>query len=134
MIFFHGVSLQCINQAALQYHVPAAIILSVIKTENGHNGLAIKNSNGTYDLGIMQINSCWLPTLVRYGLNRKNLQFNACLNIKVGTWILAQGIAKGEGWRGIGNYHSFTPVYNQSYRQKVKAVYLRYQHFLQERV
>ena len=123
MIGFHGVPLDCINQAALQYHVPAAMIISVMQIENGRNGNAIKNKNDTYDLGVMQINSVWLSTLKKYGITRSSLQHDACLNIAVGAWILAQSIAKSEGWRGVGNYHSMTPTFNQAYREKVKARY-----------
>ena len=125
MIGFHGVPADCINQAALHYRVPAALIISVMQTENGHNGEASKNKNGSYDLGVMQINSTWLPSLKRYGISRYQLQYNGCVNVKVGSWILAQSIAKSEGWRGIGNYNSVTPKYNYIYSEKVKNRYLR---------
>lgn len=123
MMLFHGVPLECINQAAVTYHVPATMIVSVMKIENGQNGMAIKNKNGTYDLGVMQINSSWLPKLKKHGIDKATLQHDGCMNVMVGSWILAQGIAKSEGWVGLGNYHSATPKHNERYRERVKRIF-----------
>lgn len=123
---FHDVPLHCINEAAVQYHVPATVILSVIKTENGRNGLAVKNKNGTYDLGVMQINTTWLKTLSKKGLTEEQVKSDPCINVSVGTWILARGIASGNGWQGVGNYHSYTQKHNVAYREKVKTTYTQY--------
>lgn len=43
MLFINTVPLDCINQAAQQYHVPAVVILSVLKTEGGYTGLVKYN-------------------------------------------------------------------------------------------
>ena len=131
MMAFHGVPLDCINQAALHYHVPAIMIISVIQTEGGRNGDAIKNKNGTVDLGVMQINSSWLTTLKKYNMSIDLLRYDACLNVEAGTWILAQQMAKTEGWRGVGNYHSYTPKFNNMYVEKVKIRYHHMMHILQ---
>jgi len=134
MMAFHDVPLACINQAAVQWHVPATIILSVIKTENGRNGLAVKNKNGTYDLGVMQINTSWLPMLKSKGLTVEQVKSDPCINVSVGTWILAQGIAAGAGWKGVGNYNSYTEKHNQIYREKVKVTYSNYVSVLERNV
>ncbi len=122
-MIFHGVPLECINHAAQIFHVPATMIISVMKIENGWNGAAIKNKNGTYDLGVMQVNSSWLNQLKKYGITQAALQNDPCVNVHTATWILAKGLAKGEGWQGVGNYHSATPIHNLRYRQKVKKAY-----------
>lgn len=123
-VMVNDVPIDCINHAAVVYHVPATLILAVIKKENGHNGQAVKNSNGTHDYGIMQINDIWLPKIAAYGYTRDDIQFNACKNVFVGTWILSQGIAEGQDiWRGIGNYHSHTPRHNQPYRNDISKTY-----------
>lgn len=110
----------CINQAAIQYHVPAVIIFAVLETENGKVGSAVVNKNGTVDYGPMQINSIWLNELKKYGYSIYDLQYNACLNINAGTWILAQAIANNHSiWGGIGDYHSHTYNENLSYQYKV---------------
>lgn len=131
-MIFHGVPLECINHAAQTFQVPATIIVSVMKIENGWNGAAIKNKNGTYDLGVMQVNSSWLTRLSKYGITKNDLQFDPCINVHTATWILAKGLAKGEGWQGVGNYHSATPINNLIYRQKVKVAYNGMQKALKE--
>ena len=133
-MLFHDVPLACINQAAVQYHIHAAMIISVIKTENGRNGQAVKNKNGTYDLGVMQINSSWLPKLQNKGITSEQVKTDPCVNVSVGAWILAQGIANGEGWKGIGNYHSYTEKHNAGYREKVRKTYSEYVSILERSV
>lgn len=115
-VLINDVPVDCINHAAIAYHVPAKVILSVIKQENGRNGLAKPNKNGTYDYGVMQINTVWLSKLGNYGYTKENLQYDACKNVNAGTWILAQGLAEAKtAWRGIGNYHSHTEKFNKHY-------------------
>ncbi len=70
-LLIHGVPIECINQAAVTYYVPAKVIISVIATEGGNVGLARQNKNGTYDYGPMQVNSSWLATMKKYGYTPK---------------------------------------------------------------
>lgn len=123
-ILINDVPVDCINKAALQYHVPAPLILSVIKTEGGRNGMAKKNKNGTVDYGVMQINSVWLGKIKPYGFTAHDLQFNPCKNVEVGAWILSQNMASSSSAKeGIGNYHSRTQHLNKNYHQKVTNTY-----------
>src|SRR3990170_9076013 len=95
---------QCINQAAITYLVPATVIISVLLTENGQNGSANPNTNGTVDLGIMQINSAWLPQLAEYGYTQQDIQYNPCTNVMVAAWILSQKmtLSHAQGyWQGV---------------------------------
>lgn len=125
-VIINDVPIDCINHAAVIYHVPATVILSVMKIENGRNGEANKNNNGTVDYGVMQINSTWLQSIAPYGYTKHDIQYNACKNVLVGTWILSQRIAEGKNiWQGIGNYHSHTPVYNISYQKNISAIYAK---------
>lgn len=78
-----------------------------------------RNSNGTRDIGLMQINSTWLPKLAQYGVSEANL-FDACTNAYVGTWILAQNIAKlGNSWEAVGAYNAVTPSKRAAYVRRV---------------
>ena len=123
-VLINDVPVNCISHAAIVYHVPVPVVLSIMRQENGRNGQAVKNKNGSYDLGVMQINSRWLPTLARYGYTREDLQFKPCKNVMAGTWILANSIANGDTlWSGIGNYHSHTPKHNVSYRNDIYKNY-----------
>lgn len=123
-IMINDVPLDCINRAAIIYKIPATLILSVLKQEGGKNGDAIKNKNGTFDYGVMQINSTWLPKIAAYGYTKDDMQYNTCKNISVGTWILSQSIANGKNlWAGVGDYHSHTPDHNRTYRNKIYKNY-----------
>ncbi len=126
MLFINDVPITCINQAAIEYHVPATVIVSVLRTENGRVGQANRNKDGSFDLGPMQVNSRWLTTLNRYGYTQHDLEYNACANVTVGAWILASEIADGQTlWTGIGDYHSHTPYYNFKYQYQVKTTYAK---------
>ena len=123
-VAIQDVPVSCINTAAITYHIPATLIVSILKKENGRTGLAVKNKNDSYDLGNMQINTSWLPMLARYGYTRHDLQYNPCKNVMAGSWILAKSLAQGHTlWSGIGNYHSHTPKHNQSYQNSIHATY-----------
>lgn len=124
-MMIHDVPLDCINNAAVAFHVPAAVILSVMAVEGGKNGMVTKNKNGTDDLGVMQINSSWLTTLKAHHITKSDLQNDPCLNVTVGTWILAHDMAERKGWQGIANYHSKTKKYNLAYQQKVQMHFNR---------
>ena len=118
----------CVQLAADRYGLPVSVIQAILKVEGGRVGQAVSNSNGTEDLGPMQINTVWLPRLAAYGVTRQQLQNDRCINILVGSWILAgqlktaknmQGSVQRRVWWGIGAYHSKTPQNNVSYALKV---------------
>jgi hypothetical protein len=120
----NDVPIECINHAAATYQVPASMIISVLKTEGGKNGLASRNKNGSYDHGPMQINSAWLNKIRPYGYSQKDVQYKPCINVAVGAWILREGILDGKNyWNGVGNYHSHTPNLNQNYSVKIYRYY-----------
>ena len=96
----------------------------VLAVEGGAVGLASANKNGTVDYGPMQINSIWLSKIRLYGYTQHQLQYDPCVNVKVGAWILSQNIANAATtWRGVGSYHSHTAILNQQYQTKVSEVY-----------
>ncbi len=112
------VTAHCIQQAAQRYQISPLLILAILKTEAGRPGLAVRNKNGTYDLGPMQVNTLWVT---RHGLNAQELRDHGCFNIHVGTAILANELRQTSHLgTGIGNYHSRTPKYHQRYRRLVQ--------------
>ena len=120
----YDVSLNCINHAAIYFHVPAKLIIAVLVVENGRIGKISQNQNGSYDIGLMQINSRWISTLKKYGITEEKLKFDACTNINVGAWILSKNIAHSDSLAsGIGDYNSHTYQYNHIYFNKVKKTY-----------
>lgn len=123
-LWISDVPLTCINQAAEQYHIPAKLIIAVLNVERGRVGQAVKNRNGTYDLGPMQINTNWWPKLNQYGISEHQVQYDACTNIQVGAWILSKNVADGDSLlMGVGGYHSHTRSLQMGYSQQVRIRY-----------
>lgn len=122
----------CIFAAAQTYVVPPSVILGILNVEGGRIGQAVRNTNNTYDLGPMQINTIWIPELANYwGVTRetatRRVRDDACINIGVGAWILRTKMNQtGSLYQGIAHYHSATPWRGQSYRQKVLSAMQRY--------
>ena len=97
----------CWYSAASRYSVSPHLLYAIASKESSLNPTAIgKNKNGTHDIGLMQVNSVWLPELQKFGITREKL-FDPCVNINVGAWILAQAVQKlGYNWNAIGAYHT----------------------------
>lgn len=132
-LIINGVPIECINLAAITYHIPATLIVSVLGTEGGKVGSAIANRNGTFDYGPMQINSIWLEKLKAYGITKEQLQYDPCINVYVGAWILSTRIADSkEFWQGVASYHSYCLPENLRYRTKVSGVYKLLTDYLQQ--
>ena len=113
----------CYEKAGAYYSVNPLLLKAIASVESNENPSAT-NVNRQFkqfneDIGIMQINSIWLPQLAKFGISRQSL-FDQCLNIHVGAWILAQQIQTyGNTWTAVGAYHSRTTERNQWYAQKV---------------
>ena len=117
------VPVACIRGAAGYYQLPPFALVGILGAEGGMIGQAVRNTDGSEDLGPMQINSRWLPRLARYGLTRKKLLMNPCANVWAGAWILARSYARdGDVWTAIGHYHSYRPKESRRYRMKVSRI------------
>jgi len=109
----------CVVTASEYYGVPLVYVIGVMATEGGRVGECVKNTNGTRDCGPMQVNTVWQKKLAPYGITEPVLRDNGCLNVAVGTWILAQHLSKHPPWKAIGAYHSLTPRLNSAYQHRV---------------
>ncbi|MGF6265343.1 soluble lytic murein transglycosylase-like protein [Paraburkholderia youngii] len=119
----------CLDDAAQFHHVNVVLVRAIAQQESGMRADAVnRNTDGSEDIGLMQINSSWLPKLRRYGITRESL-FNACVNGYVGTWILASNIKQfGPTWKAVGAYNAVSTskqlVYaNHIYRRVVRAAH-----------
>lgn len=110
----------CWEEVGARYGVNPYLLAAIAKQESKFNANAVrKNSNGTRDVGVMQINSLWLPTLAKYGITEQHL-FEPCVNIAVGAWILRQRqLQFGNTWEAVGAYHSKTPSFKWKYAASV---------------
>ena len=122
----------CLMLASQTYTVPPAALIGILQVEGGAVGQEVANTNGTSDLGPMQINTTWVPKLAQlWSVDSKTarrwVRDDGCVNIIVGAWILRQGINdSGHLWGGIARYHSARPLLGARYTQKVVQVLKRY--------
>ena len=81
------VQLDCFEQAGARYGIPPALLWSIAAVESGHKPNAINNAHrqrtGTYDIGLMQINSSHIDTLSSFGIDERALH-DSCTNLLVG--------------------------------------------------
>jgi hypothetical protein len=122
----------CIYAAASVYREPPAVLLILLNVEGGTLGSVSHNSNGTVDIGPMQVNQLWIPQLDAHWRTEPRttyaaLRDNFCANVEAGAWILRQGLDKANGdfWGGVGYYHSYDPVQQNTYLRRVLAQALR---------
>jgi hypothetical protein len=110
----------CLDDAAAFQHVNVSLMRGIAQVESGMQPNRVNtNSNGTTDIGLMQINSSWLPVLAREGITEQSL-FDPCTNAYVGAWILSQNIHQfGPNWNAVGAYNAASPDKRLAYARKV---------------
>ena len=100
----------CFTTAAERHGLDAALLRAVAAAESGMRADAVNATHlartGTVDVGLMQINTAWLPRLAPYGIGERELR-HPCTNIDVGAWILAQSFQRhGNHWSAVGAYNA----------------------------
>lgn len=103
-------TLTCLDRAAAERGLDARLLRAVARAESDLNPLAVNRTHvertRTLDIGLLQINSSWLPTLSRYGIQERHLH-DACTNARVGAWLLADALARyGNTWNAVGSYNA----------------------------
>ncbi len=118
--------LSCMALVAQIYSLPPRVLPAIQRVEGGAPGLVHANLNGSSDLGVMQINTIWLPYLARYTRLppeevQTRLLTRTCFNIAAAGLIMRIYLDEtgGDLMRAVGNYHSHTPALNQGYQARV---------------
>lgn len=98
----------CWGEVSKRYKIPIPLLKCIVEEESSFNPKAISDNGDSIDIGFAQINQWWLPKLEKYGIQVNDL-LNACTNLHVGAWILANNFSDyGYTWRAIGIYNAGT--------------------------
>lgn len=118
--------LACIDAAAAVHHVASGLIIILLRVEGGRLGAVSPNTNGTVDIGPMQVNTIWVGKIADHwgtteAIAYRALRDNFCANVEGGAWILKQALdeAKDNIWEGVALYHSHKPVHKLAYLRQV---------------
>jgi soluble lytic murein transglycosylase-like protein len=103
-------ALTCWESAAERHGVSATLLYAIARTESNLDPRALNMGHrartGSYDIGLMQINSGHLPRLAQLGIDEAAL-FDACTNLHVGAWLLAELFGRfGVAWEAVGAYNA----------------------------
>ncbi len=111
---------------AQAYALPPHVLPAIQAVEGGGNGVVHHNTDGSDDLGPMQVNTLWLPILARVAELpaeevRYRLLTRPCFNVAAAGLILRTYLdeTRGNLLHAIGDYHSHTPVLNLRYQARV---------------
>ena len=115
----------CFEAAGVEYGVSPRLLWSIAKVESDFIPQAVNwNPNGTYDYGLMQINSDWARKLGKGGWRALG---DPCTNVRVGAWILAQCFQKyGYSWEAVGCYNASNDAKRAQYARRVYAIFKKY--------
>lgn len=124
----------CWNEAGAAYGVHPDLLKAVAKVESGstpgriNNQVVHRNTNGTRDVCMMQINSSWLPrrTADGYVVTEQDLLADPCKCLYFGAWVLSTNFHRhGVSWDSTGRYNAVTPSKRTNYAWKVYAALQR---------
>lgn len=120
----------CIRKASLGRPWLEKTLWGLRDQEGGWIGAEVANSNGTHDLGPLQINSWWVRRIASH-IDRPEahvrhwLRFDPCFNAQAARWVFLSALrATGNYWRAIGVYHSPTAWRQRRYISSL-AMHLR---------
>ena len=112
----------CFAWAAEKYAINEQLLRAIAKVESNNQSQAVNvNSDGSFDVGLMQINSRHFDHLARrYHISVADIM-EPCMNVQIGAWILAGAIrTHGPTWRAVGAYNAG----GLAGREKTREIYV----------
>lgn len=108
----------CFSEAGRLFSISPKLLEAIARHESQLNPSAVnQNTDGSYDFGLMQINSLW-RTIV--GEKIWNSLSEPCQNVKVGAWILARCIKRhGYNWTAVGCYNARSEQKRRKYERRI---------------
>jgi soluble lytic murein transglycosylase-like protein len=92
-------------------------------------GQAVRNKNGSYDVGLAQINTTWVSHFAKFGVRLEHLMYDTCTNLQAAAYILKDNANKFHGdWfkatvaYNIGPNNWTTARYAVGYRYSTDVV------------
>ena len=115
--------------AAAQYNLPLAAMVGILATEGGKTGEALSNTNGTWDMGPFQINTCHVNELLQAGMAPEVILQDGCANAYAAAFILRKEYERTRNiWDAVGAYHSRTPHFRDAYLGRVRKHLIKLSH------
>jgi soluble lytic murein transglycosylase-like protein len=120
---------QCFLTSASDYGVPPLVLVAMVKVESHGKSVVSRNPNGSFDLGVAQINldasgkGSWGRYMrERYGITPEALANNPCQSIRAQAYVLRSELnhrscGGSDIWCGVGRYHA-------PYKAEARAVYV----------
>jgi hypothetical protein len=118
--------LACMASVAAAYHLPPRVLPSIQAVEGGRPGVVHVNTDGSQDLGVMQVNTRWVQpvawqTGVAPAVAERRLLLDGCFSIAVAGAIMRIYLNEAHGnlLLAVGHYNSHSPVLAQAYQLRV---------------
>lgn len=139
MFFYSNARAFCFDAAGEKYRVDPLLIEAISRGESSlkadithDNRDKVTGKVTSRDYGLMQINSIHIPGLIRLGYIRdaRELLTRPCLNVQIGTWILAKHFQVcGVSWNCLGSYNAGFRAdrheTREAYANRIYAIYVR---------
>lgn len=127
----------CWDEVARRYDIEPELLQAIAAVESGYQAGAMNtaNSDGSRDIGLMQINSMHLPRLARQGITEQRLLSEPCLSVEVAASILAEFIQRfGYNWTAVGSYNAgAAPEREASRLRYAEKIWARYEALVAQR-
>lgn len=133
----HQAWASCWDEVARRYDIEPELLQAIAAVESGYRAGATNsgNSDGSRDIGLMQINSMHLPRLAKQGITEQRLLSEPCLSVEVGASILAGFIQRfGYNWTAVGSYNAgAAPEREASRLRYAEKIWARYEALVAQR-